>query len=62
MEGAKVGMEAIVSQLTTGVTADTIFGVMSDVMPFVIILIIVSLGLTVLRRVVKGAGKGKVRL
>lgn len=54
-------MTEIVSQLTTGVTATTIFGVVKDVMPFVIIMIIVSLGLYELRKVVKGASKGKVK-
>lgn len=54
------GMPDIVSQLTTGVTASTIFGVVKDIMPFVIIMIIVSLGLYELRKVVKGASKGKV--
>jgi len=36
------GMDAIVSQLTTGITAETIFGVVGDVMPFVIIMIPVA--------------------
>lgn len=54
-------MTSIVSQLTTGITTSTIFGVVSEVMPFVIIMVIVSLGLYELRKVVKGAGKGKVR-
>lgn len=54
-------MSAIVSQLTSGVTADTIFGVVKDVMPFVIVMIPVALGLMMLRRVVKGAGKAKVK-
>ena len=58
---AATGMEAIVTQLTTGVTASTIFDVVGDVMPFVIIMIPVALGLTILRKVIKGAGKGKVR-
>ena len=55
------GMSDIVTQLTTGVTASTIFGVVKDVMPFVVIMIIVSLGLMELRKVVKGASKGKVK-
>lgn len=59
MEGATTGMDSIVTQLTTGVTVETIWGVVSDVMPFVIIMIIVSLGLVVLRRVIGKAGKGK---
>ena len=56
---AAEGMEEIVTQLTTGITVDTIFGVVSDVMPFVIVMIIVALGLYVLRRVVGKAGRGK---
>lgn len=61
MEGGStaVGMQTVVSQLTAGVTAQTIWGVVSDIMPFVIIMIIVSLGLVVLRRVIGKAGKGK---
>lgn len=62
MDGAAAtGMENIITQLTTGVTAQTIFEVVGDVMPFVIILIPVSLGLYELRKIVKGAGKAKVR-
>jgi hypothetical protein len=61
MSETATGMSAIVSQLTTGVTADTIFGVVSNVMPFVIVMIPVALGLSILRKVIKGAGKGKVR-
>lgn len=61
MEGAATGMEAIITQLTTGVTATTIFEVVGDVMPFVILLIPVALGLYELRKVIKGAGKAKVR-
>lgn len=63
MEGAAAGsMSNIITQLTTGVTTSTIFGVVGEVMPFVITMIIVSLGFYVLRKVVKGAGKAKVRL
>lgn len=61
MTETAVGMSGITSQLTTGVTADTIFGVVSDVMPFVIVMVPVALGLSILRKVIKGAGKGKVR-
>lgn len=55
------GMEGIVSQLTTGITAETIFGVVGDVMPFVIVMIPIALALYELRKVVKGAAKAKVR-
>lgn len=56
-----VGMTALVSQLTTGITASTIFGVVGDVMPFVITLIPISLGLYVLKKVIKGASRAKVK-
>jgi len=55
------GMSGIVSQLTTGITSTTIFSVVGDVMPFVITMIPISLGLYLLRKVVKGAGKAKIK-
>lgn len=55
------GMSSIVSQLTTGITPTTIFTVVSDVIPFVITMVPIALGLYLLRRVIKGAGKAKVR-
>lgn len=55
------GMEAVVTALTTGITADTIFSVVAEVIPFVVVMVPVALGLYLLRKVVKGAGKGKVR-
>ena len=62
MEVATGSMSSVVSQLTTGITSSTIFAVVGDVMPFVITMIPIALGLYFLRKVVKGAGKGKVRL
>lgn len=55
------GVSGIVQQLTTGVTKDTIFTVVGEVMPFVIQMIPICLGLYILRKVVKGAGHAKVR-
>lgn len=54
-------MSEVVTALTTGVTAETIFGVVADVMPFVVVMIPIALGLYILRKVVKGAGHAKVR-
>lgn len=54
-------MENLVATLTQGVTAETIFTVVGQVMPFVVTMIPIALGLTMLRRVVKGASKAKVR-
>lgn len=56
-----VGMSGIVSQLTTGITPTTIFAVVGDVIPFVITMVPIALGLFLLRRVIKGAGKAKVK-
>lgn len=60
-EPVAVGMEAVVTALTTGITADSIFAVVADVIPFVVVMVPVALGLYMLRKTVKGAGKGKVR-
>lgn len=54
-------MTEVVSALTTGVTSDTIFAVVAEVMPFVVKMIPIALGLYLLRKVVKGAGKAKVK-
>lgn len=61
METTAVGMEAVISALTTGVTSQVMFGTLAEIMPFVITLLPFSLGLHFLRKLVKGAGTGKVR-
>lgn len=55
------GMEAVVTALKTGLTSDAFFAVVADVIPFVVVMVPVALGLYFLRKLVKGAGKGKVR-
>lgn len=57
-------MDAVISALTnstTGLTATTFFGVVADLMPLVILLVPISLGVYFLRKLIKGAGKAKVR-
>lgn len=63
MEGslATGSMSEIISALNTGITSETLFGTVADLMPWVITLTIASLGLYFLRKLVKGAAKGKVR-
>lgn len=61
MEPVSTGMTSIVTQLTTGITSSTIFSVVGEIMPFVITMIPIALGLYLLRKVVKGAGKAKVK-
>lgn len=54
-------MENIVTQLNTGITSATLFSTVGQLMPWVITLTIASLALYFLRRLIKGASKGKVR-
>ncbi len=56
---AASGMTGIVSQLTTGVTAEGLFGTVGQIFPFIVIMIGFAFGYRVLRKVVKGASKGK---
>lgn len=60
-ETTATGMNEIVTQLNTGITSETLFATVADLMPWVITLTIASLGLYFLRKLVKGAAKGKVR-
>ena len=59
------GMEAVISALTnstTGLTASTMFGVVADLVPFIVMIVPVALGVYFLRKLIKGAGKAKVRI
>ena len=56
------GMDAVISALTTGITAETIFAVVADIIPFVVTMVPIALGVYFLRKLVKGAGKAKVRM
>lgn len=56
------GMSAVISALTTGLTADKFFTVVADLVPFIITMVPVALGVYFLRKLVKGAGKAKVRM
>ena len=53
------GMQAIVSALTNGITSAGLFGTVAEIMPFVVVMIGFAFGYKVLRKVVKGASKGK---
>lgn len=61
LEATGTAMSDVITALTTGLTASTFFGVVKDLMPFVIVMVPVSLGLMFLRRLIKGAGKGKTK-
>lgn len=58
------GMSSVVTALTnssTGLNADTMFGVVADLVPFIVMIVPVALGVYFLRKLIKGAGKAKVR-
>lgn len=57
-------MSGVVTALTgtNGLSATTIFSIVSDLAPLLLIIIPASLGLYFLRKIIKGVGnKGKVR-
>lgn len=61
MEATVTGMESVITALTTALTAETFFSVVADVIPFLGIMVPVALGVYFLRKLVKGAGKAKVK-
>lgn len=56
-------MSAVITALTGegGLSATTFFTVVADLMPLVVVLVPISLGVYFLRKLIKGAGKAKVR-
>lgn len=58
---AVTGMEAVISALTTGLTPAVFFAVVADIVPFIVTIVPIALGVYFLRKLVKGAGKAKVR-
>lgn len=60
---ATTAMSDVISSLTnstTGINAGTMFGVVNDLVPFIVVLVPVALGVYFLRKLVKGAGKAKI--
>lgn len=55
-------MEAVITALTTGLTPAVFFGIVADLVPFIIVMVPVALAIYFLRKLVKGAGRGKVKL
>lgn len=53
-------MGSVITAMTTTLTADKFFGVIADCVPYLGIIVPVALGLTFLRRLVRGSGRGKV--
>lgn len=60
-ETTATGMTEVITALTNGITAETIFAVVADIVPFIVTMVPIALGVYFLRKLVKGAGKAKVR-
>lgn len=60
-EPVVTGMTEVITALNQGITAETIFAVVADVIPFVVTMVPIALGIYFLRKLIKGAGKAKVR-
>lgn len=55
-------MDGVVSALSAGLTAATFWDVIGDLVPFIVVIVPVALGLTFLRRLIKGASHAKVKI
>lgn len=57
-------MDTFITALTgtNGITATTFWGVMTAMVPYLVIIIPVALGFYTVRKALKGAGKAKVRV
>lgn len=65
MDTVTTDMSSVISALTnstTGLTASTFFGVVADLVPFIVMIVPVALGTYFLRKLIKGAGKAKVKM
>ena len=65
LDAVTTDMSAVISALTnstTGLTSATFFGTVAELVPFIVMIIPVALGVYFLRKLIKGAGKAKVRM
>lgn len=56
------GMAAVIEKLVAALTPDKFFTVVAELVPFIAVVVPVALGVYFLRKLVKGAGKAKVRM
>lgn len=57
-------MTSVISALTnstSGLTASTFYGVIGELVPFIVMIVPISLGIYFLRKLVRGAGKAKLK-
>lgn len=61
MEGA-TGMSTAVSKLASTVSADALWGVFADAVPYISVVVLVAFGFYLVRRMIKGLSKGKAKI
>lgn len=59
MEGSATGMQAVITSLTTTLSADALWGVFAEVIPIIGITVLVALGFYLVRKAIKKASKAK---
>ena len=61
VEGGSAMSDAV-STLSSTVTADSLWGVFADAIPYVAIVVVVAFGFYLIRRMIKGLAKGKAKV
>ncbi len=61
MEGA-TGMKAAITTLTSSVSAEALWGVFNEAIPYIAVVVVVGFGFYLVRRMIKGVSKGKARI
>jgi len=54
-------MTDVITALTTALTPTVFFGIVEDLVPLIVVLVPIALALYLLRKLVKGASRGKVK-
>ena len=52
----------VADALNAGITSETVFGTLQPFMPFIISMILISLGVYVFKRLSKGASRAKLKI
>lgn len=55
-------MENAVNTLSSTVTADALWGVFADAIPYISVVVLVAFGFYLIRRMLKGVSKGKAKI
>lgn len=58
MEGVKTVLETFISTLTTGLSADALWGAIAPIAPLMVIVVLVGLGRRILQKNLNSAQKG----